>query len=117
MTEPTTSAAALAAAASGVSLALLGVDVHSLLYAFIGALVAIGQQPSAGSKWRAVASVLLSMLVGAVLGNAAASVSGATGKASILTGCVVGGAGAQVLIVAMVRAAQARIESFGGRKE
>ena len=69
MPEPTTTAAAsVAAAASGLTLALLGVDYHSLLYGLIGALIAVGQAQHT-SRWRAVLSVVLSTVTGAVLGT------------------------------------------------
>jgi len=114
MPEPTTTAVgAYVAAASGISMALLGVDAHSLLYAMVGALVAIGQQQPS-SRGRAAAAVLLSMLIGAALGNAAVGLFGVTGRPAVFAGCIVGGAGAQVLVVRLIKAAAARIDRFGG---
>jgi len=115
MTEPATTAASVAAAASGITMALLGVDYHSLLYGLIGALIAVSQAQHT-SRWRAVASVVLSTVTGAVLGTAAAEVLGLTGKAALLLGCIVGGAGAQALVLALVRAAESRVSRMGGRR-
>ena len=114
MPEPTTTAAAsVAAAASGLTLALLGVDYHSLLYGLIGALIAVGQAQHT-SRWRAVLSVVLSTVTGAVLGTVVVESLGVAGKASLLLGCIVGGAGAQALVLGLVRVAGARIDRMGG---
>lgn len=109
MPEPTaTVAASMAAAASGVTLALLGVDYHSLLYGLIGALIAVGQTEHT-SRWRAVVSVILSTIAGAVIGSVFVEIAGIKGKSSLLLGCIVGGAGAQALVLAMVRIASSKI--------
>lgn len=113
MAEPTT-AASVAAAASGVTMALLGVDYYSVLYGLIGALIAVGQAQHT-SRWRAVASVVLSTITGAVLGTVVVEALSLTGRASLLLGCIVGGAGAQALVLALVKAAGERINRIGGR--
>ena len=116
MPEPTTTAAAsVAAAASGITMALLGVDYYSLLYGLIGALIAVGQSGHT-SRWKAVASVILSTITGSVLGTVAVEALGLTGKPSLLLGCIVGGAGAQALVLGLVSAANSHIERIGGKK-
>jgi hypothetical protein len=116
MAEPaTTTAASIAAAASGITMALLGVDYHSLLYGLIGALIAVSQAKHTG-RWRAVLSVVLSTVTGAVLGTATAEVLGLSGKAALLLGCIVGGAGAQALVMGLVRLAEARVSNLGERR-
>lgn len=114
MAEPATTAASVAAAASGITMALLGVDYHSLLYGLIGALIAVSQAKHT-SRWRAVASVVLSTVAGAVLGTATAEGLGLAGKSALLLGCLVGGAGAQALVLGLVRAAEARVARAGDR--
>lgn len=115
MPEPTTTAAAsLAAAVGGVTMALLGVDYHSLLYGLIGALIAVSQAQHT-SRMRAVASVVLSTFTGAVLGTVVVESLDLAGKASLLLGCIVGGAGAQALVLGLVRVAGSRIERMGDR--
>jgi hypothetical protein len=115
MAEPATTAATIAAAASGVTMAMLGVDYHSLLYGLIGALIAVSQAQHT-SRWRAVVSVVLSTVTGAVLGTAAAEALGLNGKAALLLGCIVGGAGAQALVLGLVRLAETRVSNMGERR-
>lgn len=116
MAEPaTTTAASMAAAASGVTMALLGVDYHSVLYGLIGALIAVSQSQHT-SRRRAVVSVVLSTVTGAVLGTAVVQALGLEGRASLLLGCIVGGAGAQALVLGLVRAVGSRIERLGDKQ-
>lgn len=116
MPEPTTTAvASIAAAISGVTMALLGVDYHSLLYGLVGSLIAIGQSEHT-SRWKAVVGVVLSTITGSVLGTAAVELFNLTGKTSLLLGCIVGGAGAQALVLGLVNIASSQIERIGGKK-
>jgi urea transporter len=116
MAEPaTTTAASVAAAVSGITMALLGVDYHAVLYGFVGALIAVSQSQHT-SRWRAVVSVVLSTVTGAVLGTAVVQALGLEGRASLLLGCIVGGAGAQALVLGLVRAAGSRIERLGDKQ-
>ena len=114
MADPATTAASVAAAASAITMALFGVDHHSILYGFIGALIAVSQSQHS-SRWRAVVSVVLSTFAGAALGAGVVQALGAEGKAALLLGCLVGGAGAQVLVMALVRAAEIRIDRMGDK--
>lgn len=116
MPEPTTtSVASVAAAISSVTLALLGVDYHSLLYGLVGALIAVGQSEHT-VRWKAVVSVVLSTIAGSVLGTVAVEAFNLTGKTSLLLGCIVGGAGAQALVLGLVNVANSQIERIGGKK-
>jgi urea transporter len=115
MAEPaTTTAASVAAAVSGITMALLGVDYHAVLYGFVGALIAVSQSQHT-SRWRAVVSVVLSTVTGAVLGTAVVHALGLDGRASVLLGCIVGGAGAQALVLGLVRAAESRVSRMGDK--
>jgi hypothetical protein len=118
MTEPTTfSAATIAAGVSSITLAALGVDYYSLIYGFIGALFAILHVTDAVmTKGRAITYVALSTMVGAVLGNAALAMFGTSNKFILFFGCLIGGAGAQLLVAAALKAAVSRIESWGVNK-
>ncbi|MDB5966698.1 MAG: hypothetical protein JWQ72_3198 [Polaromonas sp.] len=109
--EPTTTTiAALAAAASAISLALFGVDYYSLLYAFVGAMLAMANADSMG-RVRAVIYVITSMMVGAVIGNAALAWFDSHSRALLFGGCLGGGLVAQVAAAAIVRAAPALAEA------
>lgn len=113
MAEPMTPAA-FAAAASGITLAVFGVDYYSLLYGMVGAFIALGQAGQMGRS-RAVVYVVLATLVGSAIGNAAVAFFGVSNRAFLILGCVVGGAGSQLLLSALVRAALARIDGIGGK--
>lgn len=115
MAEPTTTAASMAAAASGITMALLGVNHHSLLYGFVGALIAMSHTKYA-SRWRAIVGVVLSTVAGAALGSAAVQAFGLHGNAAVLAGCLVGGAGAQALVIGLVRLAETHVERLGERR-
>ena len=115
MPEPaSTTAAAIAAAASGITLALLGVDYYSLLYGLIGALWAMSQA-GAMTKVRAVVYVLMSTVVGAAIGSGGVALIGSSSRAVLILACLVAGAGAHLLVTAAVKAAVTRIESLGPR--
>lgn len=109
MAEPTTAIiAAWAAILSGVTMAVFGVDYYSLLYGMVGAMLALHQAETM-PRLRAVLFVLLSTLVGSALGNAALNFFGASNKGMLFVGCIVGGAGAQIFINGLLKAALARI--------
>ncbi len=113
--EPTTlTAGTLAAAASAITLALFGVDYYSLLYGFVGALLALSEAGTMGRR-RAVIYVALSTLVGGAFGNAAVTFFGSTARPFLILGCLIGGAGAQLLVSALLTAALKRIEKLGGQ--
>lgn len=117
MAEPATASAAAAYAtiASGITLALFGVDYHSLLYGMVGALLAVAHAQQVG-RMRAILLVALSTLIGAVAGTAVVDALSLQGKAALLLGCVVGGAGAQTIVMSLVLAAQEVINRrLGGR--
>ena len=117
MTEPTTSAAAagIAASISGVTLALIGVDLHALLWSLVGALFVMGEAPSMG-RVRAVFYIVLTMLVGAALAHGLMAVAGVQNP-YILNGlAVVFGAGAQRVVSALIKAAESKIGKLGGEK-
>jgi hypothetical protein len=103
MLDPSTqTATAWAAAASGVTLALLGVDYHSLLYALLGAMMARYQGET--MLWgRAVWFVVLSTLAGAVIGSAAVALAESTSKPLLFLACIVGGAGAMLIVQSLIK--------------
>lgn len=115
MIEPTTSitAGSIAAALSGITLALLGVDYYALLWGLVGAVLALGQAAPM-TRGRAVAYVVLSALVGAALGHALISFTGSISRPMLILGSLVGGAGAQIIIAALIKAVVTRVEKTGG---
>lgn len=116
MIDPTTSTVtAWAAALSGVTLAIFGVDYYSLLYGLVGAMMAMHQAETM-ARTRAVLYVALSTLVGAALGNGALALFGSTSKPLLIVGCIVGGAGAHVIVAALLRLALKRIDKPEGDK-
>lgn len=106
----------LAALVTGVSQALLvlfGVDYYAMLWAFVGSLLAL-TQTGAMTRWRALAFVCLSTLVGAALGSAAFAYLQAKPQPVLLLASVVGGFGWQLIMTALVQAVVARIKTVGG---
>ena len=115
MPEPTTpTAAALAATASGITMALLGVDYYSLIWAMFGAMFALYQTGSVG-RVGSVVFVALSTLVGAaVAGGLMAMLDSKARPLMILFG-LLGGFGSQAVVNAMLAALVARINKAGGQ--
>lgn len=114
--EPTTTltAAAVAAAISGFTSALLGVDYYSLAWGMIGALWALYQTPPAG-RVRSVIFVSLSTLAGAACGTAALEAIGSESKPLLILASLVAGFGAQSLLSALLRSTLRRIDKTGGQ--
>ncbi len=113
MIEPTSSTVATwAATLSGITLALFGVDYYSLLYGLVGAMMAMHLAQAMG-RARAVVYVVLSTLAGAALGHGALALFDSTSKPLLIVGCIVGGAGAHLIVLGLLKVALARIDSFG----
>jgi hypothetical protein len=98
--------AALIAGLSSVLLTLFGVDYYALMWGLVGACLA--------STRRALIYVALSTLIGAALGTTAVEFFRTTHRAFLITGSLVGGAGAQVLVGALLQLALTRIKKMGG---
>jgi hypothetical protein len=111
MAEPISPSAAFVAAVSGVTLALLGVDYYALLWALVGAMLALGQA-SAMPRNRAILYVLLSTLLGAALGQGAVAFAGYDQRALLILASLLGGAGAQLLVAALLKAALRLIDAY-----
>lgn len=103
MAEPTSvTAASLAATASAISLAMFGVDYYSMLYALVGALIALGHADK--MTWpRAVVYVVLATLIGAVIGTATNEYFGLKSRILLIGLCLVGGIIAQAIAGALVK--------------
>ena len=107
MAEPTsTAAASFAAVLGGISLDLLGVPYHAIVWGFVGALVTMSQMATM-PRGKAFVFGLLSTLTGAALGSFGADFFGLQSKAALIVGSLVGGAGAFALIGALVNRAAA----------
>lgn len=114
MTDPTTSAAAagIAASISGVTLALIGVEWYALLWSFVGALLAMGEAASMG-RLRAIVYVALTTLVGAALGHGLVAVLDLHSRAILILFSLAGGAGAQRIVSAAIKAVETRLGKLG----
>jgi hypothetical protein len=105
MPEPTSTAAAgVAAIISGITLDLLGVPYHAVVWGFVGALVTMSQMAKM-ERSRAFVYGLLSTLAGAALGTFGVELMALQSKSSLIIGSLIGGAGAFGLIGALVRRA------------
>ncbi|WP_295378345.1 putative holin [uncultured Pseudacidovorax sp.] len=114
MPEPTTTtAASLAAGASTLAMALLGVEYYALVWGLIGALCAAYHAER--MPWpRALIFVGLSTLVGAACGAwANESLGKSTTQLAVLS--LVCGFGAQAILIQLLRIMLERIERLLGR--
>ncbi len=113
MTEPTTVAAGAIATASTVTLAILGVDYYSLIWAMVGTLLALYQAERMG-RVRSVIYVTLSTLVGAAVGTGTMSFFTSESRGMLIVVSCVSGFGAQVIVTALLKAGVHRIKKLGG---
>lgn len=111
MGEPTSSTAAVVATISAITLALLGVQYYALLWAFVGAMVALIQSASM-TRGRACVYVLLSTLAGAALGQAAVAWVGSEQRALLVAASLLGGVGAPLVVSSLLRAALRLIDTY-----
>jgi hypothetical protein len=103
MTEPI-AAASVAATLSGVTMSVLGVPGHAVIWGFIGALATISQMER--MPWyKAFMFGVLSTLMGAAFGTFGAEALDLKGKAALILGSLIGGAGAFAIIAAFVKRA------------
>jgi hypothetical protein len=114
MVPETGIAAAVAAALSTASLALFGVDYYSLLYALVGALLALPHAEQMG-RTRAIVYVMLSVLAGAAIGNCAVLYLHLTSRPMLILACLGGGLLAQALAAFILKNAGAILEAFISR--
>lgn len=104
MAEPTSTTAAAAAigAATALLLELTGVDLPPFVWSSIGAAFMQAYSPAPVGRWRAISQVLLSCLLGAILGLGLGALTGASQRHLLLMLCAMGGAGAWPLARAII---------------
>ncbi len=106
MTEPisTATATGVAALLGGLTLDLLGLPYLAVVWGFVGAMVGMMQLNTVATMSTAGAFFfgLLSTLVGAALGTAGVDVLGLQGRAALIVGSLVGGAGAFGLVNSLI---------------
>lgn len=110
--EPTSVTIAIATL-SAFTLSLLGVDYYSLLWALIGALLALYQSEPM-RKWRTMWFIALSTLVGAACGTGGYEVVASNSRPVLIVLSLVAGYGAQLIVTALLGAGVKRIEKLGG---
>jgi hypothetical protein len=109
MTEPISSgavAAGFAASLGGITLSLLGVPYHAVIWGFVGAMATLSKMEPM-PKRKAFVYGMLSTLSGAALGSFGVELTQLTSRAALIVGSLVGGAGAFALIGALVSRATA----------
>jgi len=114
--EPTTTAsiaAAIVTGLSGFTLAMLGVDYYSLLWALVGAFLALFQGAPMG-RVRAMLFMVLSTLIGAALGTGGIDAFGSDSTKLLIVFSLVSGYGAQLLMSTLLGASVKRIDKLGG---
>lgn len=114
MPEPTITAfSAVAAGASAITLALLGVDYYSLIWGLVGALLALYQAEPMG-RMRSMIFISLSTLVGAACGTGATELVASASRPVLIVSSLVSGYGAQLIVTALLGAGVKRIDKLGG---
>jgi uncharacterized membrane protein YeaQ/YmgE (transglycosylase-associated protein family) len=110
MTEPvaTPLAGTLAASVSTVTLALIGVDHYSLIWALVGALLSLYQAEQM-PRMRAMIFVILSTLIGAAFGTEVLAWIKSDSRPLLIVSSLVAGFGAQAIVTALLRRALDRI--------
>ena len=114
MNEPTNFVAVAVTAVSAVTMSLLGIDYYGIVWALLGALYNVYNRQNADSKIRTTAFVLLSTIVGAGLGLAAASLMHVTVQIVVSVCCAVGGYATQAILDALKKSTASRIDQAGG---
>lgn len=112
MTE-TSGVAALIAAISSFLLAMFGVDYYALLWASIGAATTLLYSKPSRKARAGIATTVLSGLIGAALGSLM-NEHVVTTRSFLLVASLVGGAGAQPLVAALVQRAVLWINRSAG---
>lgn len=92
-------------------ISLLGLNYYALIWAFVGALVALTQSERM-ERLRAVIYVALSTFIGALLGTAAGEWLAISKVSLIAVLSLVCGVGWQGMIAAMLKIAEGRFKSF-----
>lgn len=117
MTEPmtTTAAAAFTGAISGVTMALLGVDYHSLIGGGLGAFYTISRGGEQMGAIKAIISMLLTMVIGAILGSALVSLIGNEKRIILIAICIVCGAGVQKIVAGGIEVVVTQFSKLGGK--
>lgn len=116
MSEPTSFITLAVGAISAVTLTLVGVDYYGIVWALLGALYNVYGRQSPDSKLKTTAFIILSTLIGAGLGMAAAAVIGVTVKIVASVCCLIGGYGIQQILESLKKATTSRIDRMGGEK-
>jgi hypothetical protein len=114
MTEPT-SLAAWVAGLSAAILALFGVDYYALFGALLGVLFTVSSL-KATTRLQLLATVALTTLVAAVLGQGIAAAADIKTRAIVIAISLVVGAGGQVIVQACIAALVAKIQKAGGQQ-
>ncbi len=110
MSEPNSFSLAVTTLSAAL-LALLGVDYYALLWGIIGAIFSLSYLPPMGKR-AAVATVVISSMIGAAFGTALAEKTGSRSLLIVLA--LVAAAGAQPIMAAAVRALVRRVARLGG---
>jgi fructose-specific phosphotransferase system IIC component len=114
MADPITTADNLVVASiSAATMALLGVSYYALIWALVGALLALYQAKGMG-RVSAVLFMFLSTLVGAACGTAFVDWVAKDSRPLLILASLVCGSGAHVLVTALLQAGLKRINQLGG---
>jgi hypothetical protein len=112
MTNATTAAIdGFVGVVSAALVALFGLNYYAMVWAFVGALVALTRSDKT-TRTRAIFYVLFSTFIGALLGTAAAEFFGISMRSVIAIMSLLGGVGWQGMIALLLKLAEARIRTY-----
>lgn len=96
---------------SAALVALFGLNYYAMVWAFVGALVALTKSEKM-TRLFAVIHVLLSTFIGALLGTAGGEYLGITQRSAIAVMSLLGGVGWQGIIALFLKVAEGRLKQY-----
>lgn len=107
----TTAVDGFVTAVSGAITALFGLNYYAMVWAFVGALVALTRSEKM-TRMRAVFYVIFSTFIGALLGTAAADYTEIQNRSAIAVMALLGGTGWQGMIAILLKVMEGRIRAY-----
>src|SRR3954471_23139110 len=99
-------------AVSAALVALFGFNYYAMVWAFVGALVALMKSEQLAAPVRAIFYVLFSTFIGALLGTAAGELFHMTTRSAIAIMSLLGGVGWQGIIAILLKVAEGKLRTY-----
>lgn len=92
-------------------MSLVGLNYYALVWAFVGALIALTQAERM-ARWKALGHVMLSMFVGALLGTSAGDFMNISQRSAVAVMSLLGGVGWQGMIAILLKISEGKLKLF-----